>query len=72
LEKIRKLSGIITSNRYRARIEVDGGISADNLHEILAAGAEIIVAGSAIFGSQRGVAEEVRMLKEIASRYINR
>ena len=71
LEKIRKLSGVIASNNYRARIEVDGGISADNLNEILEAGADIIVAGSAVFNSGRGAAQEIRELKEIASQHMH-
>jgi ribulose-phosphate 3-epimerase len=34
-----------------ARIEIDGGIGPDNAAEVVAAGAEILVAGSAIFGA---------------------
>jgi len=32
------------------KIEIDGGIDAENINEIVEAGAEIIVAGSAVFG----------------------
>jgi ribulose-phosphate 3-epimerase len=66
IKKISRLKEIIVSNNYRARIEVDGGIGPDNLLEVLAAGAEIIVAGSAIFSSQMNASEAVRQMKGIA------
>jgi ribulose-phosphate 3-epimerase len=66
LEKIRKLKKIIASNKYHARIEVDGGIDAENLRDVIDAGAEIIVAGAAVFASTKGASEAVRELKGIA------
>jgi ribulose-phosphate 3-epimerase len=66
LEKIRKLKKIIASNKYHARIEVDGGIDAENLRDVIDAGAEIIVAGAAVFASKKGASESVRELKGIA------
>lgn len=50
-EKIAKLNKIIEDNNYDCQIEVDGGIKNHNLKEIVKAGADIIVAGSAIFGA---------------------
>lgn len=70
LKKIRKLSELITSYNYRARIEVDGGIGPENLGEVLAAGAEIIVAGSAVFGARVPAGQALRELKKIAERYM--
>ncbi len=69
LKKIRKLREIIASNGYHARIEVDGGVGPDNLSEVLASGAEIIVVGSAVFGAKRGPSEAVTELKAIAGRH---
>lgn len=69
LRKIRKLHETIASNDYHARIEVDGGISPANLDDVISAGAEIIVAGSAIFGQDKDAAEAVREFKGIADRY---
>ncbi|MBN1566763.1 MAG: ribulose-phosphate 3-epimerase [Acidobacteria bacterium] len=66
LDKIRKLKKIIASNEYRARIEVDGGIGTENLQQVIAAGADIIVAGSAIFSAQKNADESVRELRRIA------
>jgi ribulose-phosphate 3-epimerase len=69
LRKIRKLRETIASKGYRARIEVDGGIGPGNLEEVLAAGAEIIVAGSAIFGRDKDASQAVHEMKEIAERH---
>jgi pentose-5-phosphate-3-epimerase len=44
---------------------VDGGIGPDNLHDVLTAGAEIIVTGSAIFSSKRDASEAVQEMKGI-------
>ena len=69
LDKIRKLKELITSNRYRAQIEVDGGIGTQNLRELIDAGADVVVAGSAVFKPGRDPAEAVRELRSIADSY---
>src|SRR5215510_9766882 len=51
LDKLRRLRDLIRIKFSPARIEIDGGIEPDNAPEVVAAGAEILVAGSAIFGS---------------------
>ncbi len=71
LKKIRKLKEIISSNGYGTTIEVDGGIGADNLPEVLAAGAEIIVIGSAIFNSTQGASSSFVEMKSIADRFMS-
>lgn len=48
-EKIRKLRRMITERGLDVDIEVDGGITLSNLHEVIEAGATVIVAGSSIF-----------------------
>lgn len=53
LDKVRALRRRIDDVGLDTDIEVDGGISADNTGLVTAAGANVIVAGSAIFGSQR-------------------
>ena len=63
LDKLRRLRRMIAERGLNTRIEIDGGIDADNIAEIAAAGAEIIVSGSAIFGADDpGVA--LRQLRE--------
>ena len=51
LDKVRRLRRMIDERGSRARIEIDGGIDTDNVADVVGAGAEIIVAGSAIFGA---------------------
>ena len=51
LDKVRRLRRMIDERDSRARIEIDGGIDTDNIADVVGAGAEIIVAGSAIFGA---------------------
>ena len=50
LEKIRALKAQITERGLPVAIEVDGGVKADNAAGIRAAGADVLVAGTAIFG----------------------
>ncbi len=52
LDKIRETREMIDDLGYDILIEVDGGIKVDNIAEIANAGADIFVAGSAIFGSK--------------------
>ena len=49
LDKIRELRGIVQRRGLSTDIEVDGGIKIDNAGQFLAAGANVIVAGSGIF-----------------------
>ena len=51
IEKVRRLRKMIDERGLKTRIEIDGGINSDNIAEVTSAGAEIIVAGSAIFGA---------------------
>lgn len=51
LDKVRRLRQMIDQRGLPVRIEIDGGIDLDNIQRIVEAGAEIIVAGSAIFGT---------------------
>ena len=51
LDKVRRLKRMITDRSLDVRIEIDGGIGAQNIAEVVEAGAEIIVAGSAVYGS---------------------
>ncbi|HUR96698.1 MAG TPA: ribulose-phosphate 3-epimerase [Pyrinomonadaceae bacterium] len=50
LDKLRRLKKMITDRGLDTRIEIDGGIDARNISEIVKAGADFIVAGSAVYG----------------------
>lgn len=52
IDKVRRLRTMIDEKQLPVRIEIDGGIDRDNIEQVVAAGAEIIVAGSAVFGSK--------------------
>jgi ribulose-phosphate 3-epimerase len=69
LGRIRRLRHLITDRRIsdRVAIQVDGGITADNIASVVEAGARIVVAGASVF--QGGdVNSRVRLLKEAASK----
>jgi len=64
LEKIRQAKELISKKNLSVAIEVDGGVNAQNIREIARAGADIIVAASAIFGQSdpRAALEQLRSL----------
>ena len=51
LTKIKQLRALIEEHQAHALIEVDGGITTDNAAEIIAAGADVLVAGSSVFNA---------------------
>jgi ribulose-phosphate 3-epimerase len=67
LPKIREARGIIDAFDGEIVMEIDGGVKPNNAEEITLAGADALVAGSAIFGDQR-LKENVAALKEAAAR----
>jgi ribulose-phosphate 3-epimerase len=50
LDKVRRLAHAIRERGLETRIEVDGGVDAGNARALVQAGAEVLVAGSAVFG----------------------
>jgi len=71
LDKARRLRERIDRDGLAPRIEIDGGVSLDNLDQVAAAGVDIVVAGSAIFhsGDVRGTTHAfARRLAELAER----
>ncbi len=53
LDKLRACRKLIDASGLDIRLEIDGGVKADNIREIAAAGADTFVAGSGIFGNAR-------------------
>ncbi len=64
-EKIRRLRDWIRAEKLAVPIEVDGGLKLDNVEDIIRAGMEIVVAGSAVFDAPDPAAA-IRALKDIA------
>jgi ribulose-phosphate 3-epimerase len=62
LHKMRKLAEIRSSRGYSYRIEVDGGVGLDTVAEVVRAGAEILVAGNAVFGKGDAEANAAALL----------
>ncbi len=62
LDKLRQVRAKIDASGYDIRLEVDGGVSSKNIAEIAAAGADMFVAGSAIFNQPdyKAVIDEMR------------
>ncbi len=65
--KIKELRKMITDRHLDVDIEVDGGIKLDNVEEVLQAGANVIVAGSAVFGAEtyKNTKAFVEILEEV-------
>src|SRR5947207_29273 len=61
LEKLRAVRKLIDASGRQIRLEVDGGVKVDNIGEIARAGADMFVAGSAIFGSRDYIATIAEM-----------
>ena len=69
IDKLRRLKRMIEERQLATRIEIDGGIDLENIASVVAAGAEIIVAGSAIFGAADPEAA-VRGLREATVQWV--
>ncbi|SFD37569.1 ribulose-phosphate 3-epimerase [Thiohalospira halophila DSM 15071] len=67
LNKLREARKIIDDSGRDIRLEVDGGVKAENIGEVAAAGADTFVAGSAIFGKDDYAKVISEMRSEIAS-----
>lgn len=63
LDKIRELDSIRKQRGLDFAIEIDGGAGADNIDEILAAGTDIVVAGSSVF-KKGDIREQVKLLTQ--------
>ncbi len=62
LHKLRRLAEMRAQRGYKFRLEVDGGIGLDTVAEVVRAGAEILVAGNAVFGKGDAKANAAALL----------
>lgn len=67
LDKIRQLKAMIDAENVSVDIQVDGGIYTHNVEQVIEAGANIIVAGSAVFKGD--TANNTKEMLEILKRY---
>ena len=63
LDKVKELKALLNQEKLKVDIEVDGGINLENVSEAMDAGANIIVAGSAVFRGD--INENVKSFLEI-------
>ena len=66
LQKIKELKKMIVDKKLNVEIEVDGGVKTDNVAEVVKAGADIVVMGSAFYNSA-DYAETVKTVRERCS-----
>lgn len=66
VEKIKELKQIIDEKNLNVDIQVDGGIKPSNINQVVQAGANVIVAGSAIFNSDN-IEKTVKLMRKNAS-----
>lgn len=66
LAKIKEVAALRKEGEFEFDIQVDGGITAENLGEVLDAGANVIVSGSSIF--KGSIEDNIKRFKEIMSR----
>jgi ribulose-phosphate 3-epimerase len=65
-ERIRKLRKLVDRTNPECEVEVDGGIDVRTIGRAAAAGANVFVAGTAVFGAKSGPAAAVKELKRLA------
>ena len=65
--KVSALQGLISEGGYDVDIEVDGGISSSTISGAAAAGANVLVSGSALYKYSEGLEHGVRDLRRIAT-----
>lgn len=72
LEKLRRVRQMIDASGKPIRLEIDGGVKADNIAEIASAGADTFVAGSAIFNAPgagtHGYADVIARMKDAVAK----
>jgi len=71
LPKIRRVRQMIEQTNPGCQLELDGGIDAETARLGVAAGANVLVAGSAVFGAEDGVIAAMKRLRDAAKQASN-
>jgi len=66
VQKIKAIRDMIVKDQLNVKIQVDGGITGDNIKSVVGAGAELIIAATSIFKYPKGIAEGIRVLRSAA------
>lgn len=67
VDKVRRVRAMLDAHGSAAELEVDGGIDPDTTPHVVAAGARVLVAGSAIFAAREGVAAAIAAIRNSAA-----
>ena len=70
LSKVRIVRGIIDSQGYSCRLQVDGGITAETAAQAVAAGADVLVAGNAVFAQGATPGKNIAALRRSIDRTV--
>jgi ribulose-phosphate 3-epimerase len=68
LDKLARCRALIASRGLAVELEVDGGVGRENADLVVAAGATVLVAGSAVYGAPEGVAGAIAAIRAAAER----
>jgi ribulose-phosphate 3-epimerase len=68
LDKLARCRAMLTARGLTAELEVDGGIGPENADRVVAAGATVLVAGSAVYGAADGVAAAIAAIRAAGER----
>ena len=63
MDKIARLRKVLDDRQFRAELEVDGGINVSIAPKVAEAGADVLVAGAAIFGSKQGGGKALQVMR---------
>ena len=64
LRKVQRLRAMLDDQNPSCRVQIDGGVNASNISAVVAAGADTIVAGTAVYSAERSVAESMVSLRD--------
>ena len=65
LPKIKNVREMLDNSVSEAELEVDGGVNADTVRLVVEAGADVIVAGSAVYNDKYSVAQSIKNIREL-------
>jgi ribulose-phosphate 3-epimerase len=66
IPKIADMRRVLEDRGSSAELEVDGGITADNVPDMVKAGADVLVAGNSVFRAPEGIGRAMQILREAA------
>jgi len=66
LEKVTRLRGMLDNKGSSAELEVDGGITIENVFSLIKAGAKVLAIGNSVFKAKAGISQALQDIREAA------